>query len=197
MPAQYVNRKGHCYTLYEGQTRAGKPKYFCSRKPTSSGVALDAMPHGFEWRENPADGVVSVRKVRPTRITDEERDAVAEGIRRLARVSAFIIDRDGDHLVVWTPEQASEQAANDLGESTGLKGFFYARIREAINQNRILTPMMRFTLCDDGRRLFKLERWCFRGFIDGWIRLNDPAPLDKLISRHVKHLGREGFFELI
>ncbi|MEX2358764.1 MAG: hypothetical protein WEE51_10560, partial [Pirellulaceae bacterium] len=59
------------------------------------------------------------------------------------------------------------------------------------------SPMLRFTLEDTNKRLFSVERWCFRGAIDDWIFVDRPAPLAKQIKKYVRHLGQESFFELI
>ncbi len=57
-------------------------------------------------------------------------------------------------------------------------------------------PMMRFTLADKETRGFTVERYCFRGRIDGWIFIDGPAMLSALVKKYVKNLGRESFFEL-
>lgn len=57
--------------------------------------------------------------------------------------------------------------------------------------------MMRFALADADRRLFGVQRWCFRGAIDGWITLAMAVPLEIQIREYVSHLGRESFFEFI
>lgn len=58
-------------------------------------------------------------------------------------------------------------------------------------------PMLRFSLVDDQKRRFALERWCFRGSIDDWIPLSGYGDLPALVKKFAPHLGRESFFELM
>jgi hypothetical protein len=56
---------------------------------------------------------------------------------------------------------------------------------------------MRFALADEEKRLFTVERYCFRGSIDDWIPLmSEPASLHDLTGRHVPHLGEDSFYDL-
>ena len=57
--------------------------------------------------------------------------------------------------------------------------------------------MLRFTLSDADRRLFSVERFCFRGSIDDWINLAVMVPLEESIADYVPHLGEESFYDLI
>src|SRR5882724_1644462 len=101
MGYEYVNRRGERYYLLVGKTKTGKPKYYVSRKP--QGVPVDAMPDGYEIFEQPERGIVSVRKLLPTRIRPEERERLQRWTRELAGIEHFIIDLHGDSLVIYTP----------------------------------------------------------------------------------------------
>jgi hypothetical protein len=60
------------------------------------------------------------------------------------------------------------------------------------------SPMMRFTLVDEQTRTFAVERWCFRGAIDGWFSLlGGVGELKTLVAKYCRHLGRESFYELM
>ena len=194
MALEYVNRKEERYFLYEGRTKAGNPKYYCSRKPSASGVTVEAMPPGYEWYESPADGIVSVRKVRPSQITPTEREILAEAIRILAGIKTFIIDTDGDTLVIHLPDRDPEEFDRIFGLLTGGAGGGSMRTWAA-NHCRY-TATMRFVLEKNSERLFSVDRWCFRGSIDGWIHLERAAPLATQIKKYVPHLGKESIYEL-
>jgi len=56
--------------------------------------------------------------------------------------------------------------------------------------------VLRFILTDPAQRRFEAERYCFRGSVDDWISLGPPAPLPALLKKHVKHLGKDSFYEL-
>ncbi len=196
MAEEYVNRKDERYFLYQGKTPSGKPKYFCSRKPSASGTPVEAMPPGYEWRENPENGIVSVRKVRVSRIASFERDMLSEAIRGQAGLKTFIVDVSEDSLVAYIPDRNPDQVAH-IFDMLGLRAEQMASMGEWTAKHANYSPMMRFVLHNEDVRSFIVERWCFRGSIDRWIFLNGPAPLRKLIDEYARHLGDESFFELM
>lgn len=196
MTVEYTNRKDERYTLYEGRTKTGKPKFFCSRKPSKSGVPAHAMPEGYEWRESPANGNVTVRKVLKSEILPHEKESLEEGIRKEAGLTVFIVDIDGDHLVVYMSDAESAPGVSKLATFGGGKLRAKAMI-EAMNKRSQHSPMLRFKLEDIDNRLFSVERWCFRGAIDDWIFIDGPAPLANHIKKYVRHLGQESFYDLI
>src|SRR5437867_2612508 len=101
MPMEYVNRRGDRYFLLQGKTKTGKAKYYVSRKP--DGVPVEKMPEGYELYENPERGLVSVRKIRPTKLLPEERAKLGAWTRELAGIEFFFVDVQDDSLVVYTP----------------------------------------------------------------------------------------------
>ncbi len=59
-------------------------------------------------------------------------------------------------------------------------------------------PCLKFTLCDDDKRLFAASRWCYLGSIDDWFPLFDGLkPLSELAKNYCPHIGEESFFELM
>ncbi|OLE34930.1 MAG: hypothetical protein AUG45_03005 [Ktedonobacter sp. 13_1_20CM_3_54_15] len=63
MPVSYTNRKGVTYTLYRGQTRTGKPRYYFGLPAHSQGEPVMEIPPGFTISES-VNGVVSLVKDR-------------------------------------------------------------------------------------------------------------------------------------
>ena len=61
------------------------------------------------------------------------------------------------------------------------------------------TKMMRFALVDAAKRKFVVQRWCFRGSVDGWIGLGrrTAAPLPDLVRTYLQDLGKDSFYDLI
>jgi hypothetical protein len=61
-------------------------------------------------------------------------------------------------------------------------------------------PVMRFTLKravkGAAARLFDVERYCYRGSVDGWIHLDGPKKFAELAEKFLPHIGRDSFFEL-
>ncbi|MCL4201585.1 MAG: hypothetical protein KJ000_03770 [Pirellulaceae bacterium] len=195
MAFEYVNRKEDRYYLQSGKTRTGKIRYYFGRKVT--GTPVEDVPEGYEVYEGPETGQVHLRKRQPTRSTPEERETLANGIRRYAGLACFLIDVSGDSLVVYLP-MMDENATNRLFEDMGL-GYlpFAARAAtQSIAQTSQYSKTMRFQLVDAKKRLFSVERWCSRGSIDDWICLADSKPLAELGPRYLSKLGTDDFYEL-
>src|SRR5947209_11551169 len=81
MPVNYTNRKGVTYTLYLGQTRTGKPRYYFGRPDQGHGEPVTELPLGFTISES-VNGVVSLVKDRPELIQPEEVAAVEAVVQR-------------------------------------------------------------------------------------------------------------------
>jgi len=193
---EYTNRRGDIYFLQEGKTRTGKPNYYMGRKIT--GTALDQVPEGHEIYESPERGQVFIRKIKPTKILPFERELVAEEVRRYSGIPHIIVDLEEDALIVYAPSNSAVQVDQTIRDLT--TGFPFAdvgRIREFMTRHSIYEKLLRFELTDPKRRLFAVERWCFRGSIDDWFYLEGPAPLAALVKKYAKHLGKESFFDLM
>lgn len=195
MALEYTNRRGDRYFVYEGRTKTGKPKYFCSRK--AGGVGVAALPPDFEIYEHPQSGLVSVRKIRPTRVLDGEVEFLAEQIRKLAGINHFRIDRSGDRLVVYVCDRDPDAATSLLEKMFGTFGAHAQANRDWIAGHAHYSPTYRFTLMCESDRLFCLDRWCYRSSVDGWLPLAPGRSLDELAADYLPHLGQESYFELI
>ena len=185
MGIEYVNRRGHRYYLHQGKSRTGKPTFFFSRK--RDGTLADAIPAGFEVYED-ANARVTLRKVRPKLVTDEEVAIIERGIRKLASVAGFHLEVEGNSVVVHTADNTS-----------GVEEIFTRLGVPPVNLQQFLnyTAVLRFELVDEQARLFAVERWCFRGSIDRWIPLAAGDDLETQVARYCPHLGQESFFDLM
>ncbi|MEI8372902.1 MAG: hypothetical protein WCJ35_08715 [Planctomycetota bacterium] len=200
MTLEYTNRKGDVYIPQAGKTKTGKPRYWCGQKLT--GEPLDAIPAGYEFREDPASSIVTLRKVRPTEISPLEIEILSDGIRKYAGLEYFIVDVEGDSLVVYISDRGAD-VADELREMFG--GRLWAmssRMQES--KDRIMrrsnySKMMRFRLVDPAKRLFFAQRWCFRGSVNDWIGLGSRtrAPLPDLVRAYVQDLGKDSFYDLM
>lgn len=195
MAIEYVNRKNDRYYLQSGTTRTGKIQYYFGRKVT--GTPVDKIPDGYEVFEKPESGQVLLRKRQATQITPEEREVVADGIRRHAHIESFQIDVSGKSLVVYLPN-TDASAVGTLLNSIGLSHLphFVQAAKDVMLQTSHFTKTMRFQLVNAKERLFDVERWCYRGSIDDWIFLDGPEPLEGLVARYAPKLGTDDFFEL-
>jgi hypothetical protein len=197
MSVQYTNRRGDVYHLQEGKTKTGKPKYYFGKKLT--GAPVDAIPEGYEIREDPDRGQVTLRKMRHSDISDMEMKMLVEAIRSRTQLEHFIVDIDGNSLVVYVADVDNYEVERlkVLSERFGVFGTKSEDLVRTVVTRSRYSPMMRFNLLDVDNRLYSADRWCFLGSIDDWYVLDGPAPLPKLMAKYVKHLGKESFYELM
>lgn len=66
LPVSYTNRKGMTYTLYRGQTRTGKLRYYFGHPGQGQGEPVTEIPPGYTISES-VNGMVSLVKARPAR----------------------------------------------------------------------------------------------------------------------------------
>ena len=200
MTLEYTNRKGDVYIPQAGKTKTGKPRYWCGQKLT--GEPLDAIPVGYEFREDPASSIVTLRKVRPTEISPLEIEILSDGIRKYAGLEYFIVDVEGDSLVVYISDRGADMADEMFARFGRHLLVSPSRVQETkdwIMRHSHYTKMMRFRLVDPAERLFVAQRWCFRGSVDDWIGLGirTRAPLPDLVRTYVQDLGKDSFYDLM
>jgi hypothetical protein len=191
MPITHVNAKGKTYYLHQGTTKTGKPKYHFAMK--SDGNLADSIPEGFEIYENP-NAQVFLRRIPPKIITDEERQIVEDGMQKYAGVQDYKIDVKGKAIVVYTADQDVDTLAalfKDFHPDPKTNPELMRTLRRVIQYS----PMIQFILDDKDQRLFRAQRYCFKGSIDDWIDI-DHGKLAKLVRGYVQHLGNESYFEL-
>ena len=192
MPITHTNAKGKLYYLHQGTTKTGKPKYHFSMQ--SEGTLAEPMPAGFEIYENP-NAQVFLRRIPPKLITDEERQVVEEGMRTYADVKDYKIDIRGNVIAIYTADQDMTTLAaivRDPHASSEENARRMQLLRESIHYSDLL----RFMLIDARRRTFVTQRYCFIGSIDDWIDIGRSGTLAHLVTQHVKHLGKESYFNL-
>jgi hypothetical protein len=191
VPITHTNAKGQTFSLYQGTTKTGKPRYYFAMQ--SEGTVAKAIPPGYEIYENP-NAQVFLRRIPPKIITDEERQVVEDGMRTYAEVQDYKIDVKGNAIVVYTADQDIETLAGlfqDIYPDPTTNPQLLTLLRNEIHYS----PMLQFLLEDAQRRLFTAQRYCFRGSVDDWIDIGY-GPLTTLVKRYVKHLGQESYFEL-
>jgi len=195
MPIEFVNRRGQKYYLLQGKTKTGKPRYYASRKP--EGVSVDRMPDGYEFHENPRDGVLSVRKIRPTKVLPQEREQLVAWARELAGTENARVDIQDDSLVVYAPGGNPSARADLLNTIFGGSVADKLSHLSWIEANATYLPMLRFSLVDENDRLYFADRWCFKGSIDDWFPLSSAKPLEMQARAFLPHLMKESFYELM
>lgn len=194
MPVTYTNRKGITYTLCQGVTKTGKPRYTFARDLEGKRV-VDKIPKGWEISES-VNGIVSLVKERPQELLPKEITAVEEAVCRHPRARNYRVNVKPDRIEVY------ESVGPDAdGLLSGLKGLGFlpkakeADLRALLERSARFTPVLRFILEDEETRVYRVESWCYLGSIDDWIFV-DTGPVEQLIRRMIPTLGTDEFFEL-
>ena len=196
MPVSYTNRKGHTYTLYQGQTKTGKPRYYFARSNQSQGEPVTELPPGFTISES-INGVVSLAKERPALIQQEEVAVVEAEVQQHPEARRYRVAARHDRIEVY------EQVGPDYEDFLSImRPFGVSRpgiteqLRAEQERHAQYTPVFRFTLLDPTRREFSVERMCYRASIDGWLKLVRTGPVAKLANELIPTLGTDEFYEL-
>ena len=186
---KHINRRGDTFYAFEGVTKTGKPKYFASKKSSSDGgQPMDAMPHGFEFFENPANATVVIRRIKESDIMASELELLSElAVRHCDCPCQVVIE--GNSLVVYS-------APSPNADLQRLITMFGASVTE-LSQSANFSPELKFDLVDQERRTFFASRYLCRSFMDGWKKLiQKNGKLSELAKKLLPHLGHESFYEL-
>jgi len=192
VPITHTNAKGQTFTLYQGTTKTGKPKYYFAMQ--SEGTLAQAIPAGYEIYENP-NAQVFLRRIPPKIMTDEECQIVAEGMRTYATVKDYKVDVKGNALLIYTAEQDIDALA-DIFKHTHPNPLENAELMTTLRNIVHYSPMLVFQLVDAQRRIFQTQRYCFLGSVDDWIEIGKPGQLSTLVKKYVKHLGQDSYVAL-
>jgi hypothetical protein len=194
MPVTYTNRKGMTYTLYRGQTKTGKPRYYFGRGGEGEPVA--EAPPGYTISES-VNGVVSLVKDRPSPLEPAEVAAVEAAVRRHPQAHRYRVAAKRDRIEVY--ERVGDDYADvvyEIGLTALSRSAIAERVRDLEERHARFAPVLRFTLVDRERREFRAERWCYLGSIDDWITLGQTGTAAELARVLVPALGTDAFYDL-
>ena len=196
MPVNYTNRKGLTYTLYRGQTKTGKPRYYFGRAGQGQGEPVTELPPGFTISES-VNGVVSLVKERPSLIQPEEAAVIEAEVQQLPEARRYRVAVKHDRIEIYERIGPDYDALLDELHIVGLSRQGLAeRLQTQEERYAHYTPVLRFILHDPTQRRFGAERMCYRGSIDGWLELRQTEPVAKLARTLIPTLGTDQFFEL-
>jgi hypothetical protein len=197
MPVSYTNRKGQTYTLYRGQTKTGKPRYYFGRPGRSQGEPVKELPSGFTISEN-INGLVTLSKYRPGLIQPEEVTAIEAEVKRHPEARQYQIAVKHDKIEIY--EQIGlnfETLFSRLQETFQLDPVLASRLRsEEEHYPPRYTPVLRFILLNPIQRRFSAQRMCYRHSSDGWLELSQTGPVAELAHAFIPTLGTDLFYEL-
>jgi hypothetical protein len=196
MPVSYTNRKGQTYTLYRGQTKTGKPRYYFARAGQGQGEPVAEIPPGFTISES-VNGVVSLVKDRPSLIQPEEVAAIEAAVQQHPQARRYRVAVKQNRIEVYEQVGPDYDALFSELHMVGLSTSGLAeRLHAFEERNAQYTPVLRFILLDTVRRQFGAERMCYRGSIDGWLELVQTGTAVQLAHTLIPTLGTDEFFEL-
>jgi len=196
MSVNYINRKGQTYTLYRGQTKTGKPRYYFGRMGQSQGEPVTDLPPGFTISES-VNGVVSLVKDRSSLILPEEVAAIEAAVKQHPEARRYRMTVK--HNLVEIYEQIGpnfDTLFSLLQTSLQLDSGLASRLQSEEEHYARYTPVLRFMLLDPMRRWFGVKRMCYRSSIDGWLELRQTGPMAELAHALIPTLGTDQFFEL-
>lgn len=196
MPVSYTNRKGQTYSLYRGQTRTGKPRYYFGRPGQGQGEPVSELPPGFTISES-INGVVSLVKDRPALLQPEEVAAVEAEVQHHPESRRYRVAIKQDRIEVYEKVGPDyEVLFGDLQPFSLSRPDRADRLRDMEERYARYTPVLRFTLLDPARRRFGVQRMCYLGSIDGWLELGQTGSVATLAHTLIPTLGTDQFYEL-
>ncbi len=165
MTVQYTNRKSKSYYLHQGKTKTGKPRFHFSMK--NIGNLAEEIPDGYEIYEHPVNAQVFLRKEQPKIITDIEKLLIDRHLKKLKSSRRYVVDIKGKVITIFESNQDID-AFKELLSGISNRGSLNAQftVDSFIDLTITYSPVMRFTLDDETRRTFIVERYCFRGSIE-------------------------------
>jgi hypothetical protein len=196
MAITHTNRKGQTYTLYQGQTKTGKPRYYFARAEKIHDEPVMEIPEGFTISES-VNGIVSLVKDRLALIPQEEVAIVEEAVKQLPDARKYRVVVKHNQIEIYErvgPDY--ETLIPKLLPSVWVSPERMKQVQSEMELHAQYTPVLRFTLFDPAQRLFGAERMCYLGDIDGWLDLYKTESVATLADSLIPTLGTEEFFEL-
>jgi hypothetical protein len=196
MAITHTNRKGQTYTLYKGQTKTGKPRYYFARADKNQDEPVMELPAGFVISES-VNGIVSLVKDRPVLIPQEEVAVVEKAIERLPGARKYRVVVKHNQIEIYERVGPNyETLIPKILPSVQVSPERLKQIQSEMEPHAQYTPVLRFTLLDSEQRLFGAKRMCYLGDIDGWLELSKTGSVATLAEALIPILGTEEFFEL-
>ncbi|MFH1084509.1 MAG: hypothetical protein V1772_01925 [Chloroflexota bacterium] len=191
MPITYTTRRSRTYTLYQGTTKYGKPRYHFGIK--SGDTPLEAIPAGYEIHETP-NGVVTLRRVQPLLLTESEVALVRKALAARPRPHRFAMDVAKDCIAIYEkvgPDWVD--VFKSLGALFPVTPARLTRLDAKDRERANYRPVLKIILGDPQRRTFCVEHaYTGDGSVE-WLCNQPPIPLRQAISRYVRALGTPRF----
>ncbi len=194
MSVTYTNRKGVTYTLCQGTTKTGKPRYAFARDPKGRRV-VEAIPEGWEISES-VNGIVSLVKSRRQKLLPGEIAAVETEVGRHSKASNYRVNVTDDRIEVYELVGPGVDGVLSLLEQVDmLPKSKEADLRDLLERRARYALVLRFILDDGETRVFRGERLHRSGDRDEWLRVGT-GPVEQLARHLIPTLGTHKFFGL-
>lgn len=167
----WTNVKKTTYYLHRRVDSRGNDRFVFAREVGEG--ALAEVPDGYVVRET-LNGTVSLARVQPRVIREDEEQVVVAALRCVHRHAAEI---KKNTILVLEGAPAVEM----FGQVYTPRGQF--------------SPVLQFTLVDPEERTFQVCRMTYRGH-GGWSHPLGRGRLRDLVRQTVPHLGKQSFYEL-
>ncbi len=188
MAFTYTTHRGKTYYLHTGPKRGGAIQHYVSTDP--KGSVAESMPEGFDIHETP-NGQVYLRKKKPARIQPAELAVVESELqKRQTQEHCYLAEVNDNQIIIHEGDTRI-----DVLREINMR-FSSQELEQYAARHAHYVPVMRFVLTDKTTRDFAPERFCFRGSVEDWISIGEPAPLGTLVARFCKHLGRASMYDL-
>ncbi|MCR4316611.1 MAG: hypothetical protein NUW37_09715 [Planctomycetes bacterium] len=192
MSVVYKNDYGEVYTLYEGVTKTGKPRYFFSSKePTKEFKVPDSIPDGYEIFEKANSGVF-LRKTVPCKFLPAELKVLERAIREFNKSGNdnIKIEIKGKTIEVMHAEGIDIKIPGELGR------LILKKLKERKSRNYSAVYKIEVQEAKKGsKRQFHLSRWHFSGD-EGWMYVDSLDDIKMLVWNYFPKIGSDEYFEI-
>jgi len=180
MPVKYVNRKGQANYLRAVTAKKGGTRYYIIKNPEKypNTALLDNLPEGFEFYEQPSEALVVLRKTLQTTITPEEKEIVAEVMRKHETVDDYIIDTEANAILIYIAHLSREEFGFD---------------EEHFQLIQSHNDKLRFEKTNP--ETYKAQRFCHLSNYYGWITMETSSDLKYLAQKYCYHIDKESLLE--
>jgi hypothetical protein len=200
MPVLYTNRAEKIYTLFEGKTKTGKPRYFFSANTTkgkAKGEPIEQVPEGYEIYERPENAQVFLRKIKPKLITDSEKQLIEQTIKQLTLAKDYLVGEQDKFITIYESASGIANLKGILANVTG-SSVSDDTLKSVINAiGGEYRGALRFELINDKTRQFEAQVYSCRGSIDRWCPLDGEGKLANLANKACVNLGSNALYESI
>ncbi len=194
MSFSYTNRCGKKYSLYQGTTHTGKPRFYFSTRNQTQADKVSEIPSGYEVFERPENGQVFLRKASPQLILQTERNCVKQEIGKLKAPYNYLLHSYERFMTIY---ETQVNGYEDGGKNTDpyIRCLTHHQTMKSVMRSQFM-PILRFELLNEDDRIFSTERFCFLGRIDDWMRVGEAGGIEAVARKYIPKLGNDEFFEI-